>query len=215
LIAISTNGRTGIRQDSRRNFWAPDANRKIPESGRRSRRKRTSVTPRWLARSSFKPLPCTGSAMGTTGPTTGTSFTSLEILDRALDSATAGRSLFGRDNPTNPFVPRERRQILPSRLRRRFRAKGLAQVSRSLVQRTCGSRVLHNTVQRHSDLPLSKRIAGIANNSADRYVCCGSLWPAAVREVSTLSRSVRYRKTWQTDRQIRSRPGWRRAPLTH
>lgn len=104
----------------------------------------TAPSPMWLARSSFKPLPCSGSAMRATGPATGAAFASLEILDRALDPAAARRSLFGRDHPTNPFVPRQRRQMLPSRLRRGFRAKSLAQVRRSFVQRTGVSLVLHN-----------------------------------------------------------------------
>jgi hypothetical protein len=156
----------------------PERKYALTESGRRDRRKRTLVgpicsaqtasSPMWLARSSFKPLPCTGSAMRTTGPTTGAAFASLEILDRALDSAAARRSLFGRDDPTNPFVPRQRRQILPSRLRRRLRAKSLAQVRRSFVQGTRVSLVLHNAVQRHSDLLLSKRVAGITNEPNNR-----------------------------------------------
>jgi len=70
--------------------------------------------------------------MRTAWPTTRAAFTRLKVFDGALDSAAARCFLFGRDDPTNPFVPRERRQILPSRLRR-FRAERHAQVHRSFV----------------------------------------------------------------------------------
>ena len=89
-----------------------------------------------LVRSSFEPLFRTGSAVRTARPTTRTAFAGLKILDRALDSAAARCFLFGRDDPTNPFVPCQRRQILPSRLRLRFRAERQAQVRRSFVHRT-------------------------------------------------------------------------------
>ena len=73
--------------------------------------------------------------MRTAGPTTGAAFTHPEFLDRALDSSAACRSLLGRDDPTNPFVARQRRQILPGCLCRRFRADGLAQVRRAFCAR--------------------------------------------------------------------------------
>ena len=57
-----------------------------------------------LVRSSFEPLFRTGSAVRTARPTTRTAFAGLKILDRALDSAAARCFLFGRDDPTNPFV---------------------------------------------------------------------------------------------------------------
>jgi hypothetical protein len=80
--------------------------------------------------------------MRTAGPTTGAAFARLEFLDRALDSAAARRSLFGRDDPTNPFVPRQRRQVLPGRLRR-FRAEGLGQIRRGFVYGTGFAVALH------------------------------------------------------------------------
>lgn len=74
--------------------------------------------------------------MRTARPTTGTPFAGLKVLNRAFDSAAARCFLFGRDNPTDPFVPRQRRQIFPGRLRRRFQAQRNTQVRRSLVDRT-------------------------------------------------------------------------------
>jgi len=74
--------------------------------------------------------------MRTARPATRTAFARLKILDRALDSAAACRLLFGRGDPTNPFVPRQRRQILPSRLRLCFRDERHAEVRRSFVQGT-------------------------------------------------------------------------------
>ena len=74
--------------------------------------------------------------MRTARPTTGAAFARLKILDRALDSAAARCLLFRRDDPTNPFVPRQRGQILPSRLRLRFRPERHAQVRRSFVYGT-------------------------------------------------------------------------------
>jgi len=102
----------------------------------------------WLAHSSFKPLLCAGSAVCTAGPTAGAAFACLEVFDRALDSVAARRLLFRRDDPTNPFVPRQRCQILPGRLCRRFRAEGLAQIRRGFVHRTGSAFVL-----RHCFLP--------------------------------------------------------------
>ena len=84
----------------------------------------------------LKPLPGTGSAMRAARPATRAAFPHLELLDQALDSAAARRSLFGRDDPTNPFVSRQRRQIFPSRPRLRFRAERHAQVRRSFVNGT-------------------------------------------------------------------------------
>ena len=74
--------------------------------------------------------------MWTARPTTGAAFARLEFLDRALDSAAACRSLFGRDDPTNPFVPPQRRQILPSRFGGRFRAERHVQVRRGFMHGT-------------------------------------------------------------------------------
>ena len=71
--------------------------------------------------------------MRTAGPTTGAAFAGLEILDRALNSATAGRFLFCRNDPTDPFVPRQRRQIIPGCLRRRARGQRFGQVSRNFM----------------------------------------------------------------------------------
>ena len=83
--------------------------------------------------------------MRTAGPTTGAALAHLEFLDRALDSVAARRSLLGRDDPANPFVPCQRRQSLPGRSRRRFRAEGLAQVRRGFVHGTGFVVVLHLT----------------------------------------------------------------------
>jgi hypothetical protein len=71
--------------------------------------------------------------MRAAGPTTGAAFAGLEILNRALNSAIARRFLFCRNDPTDPFVPRERRQIFPGCLRRRIRGERLGQVSRSFM----------------------------------------------------------------------------------
>jgi len=81
-----------------------------------------------------KPFPGAGSAMRAAGPTTRAAFPRLELLDHPLEPAGARRFLFGRDDPTNPFVSRQRRQILPSRLRRGPRAQGHAHISRDFVQ---------------------------------------------------------------------------------
>jgi hypothetical protein len=86
--------------------------------------------------SSLEPLLRAGPAMRTARPTTGTAFACLKILDRALDSATACYFLFGRDDPTYPFVPRQRGKVLPGRQRLGFRAERRAQVRRSFVYRT-------------------------------------------------------------------------------
>ena len=83
--------------------------------------------------------------MRTAGPTTGAAIARLEFLDRALDSAAARRCLLGRDDPANPFVPCQWRQILPGRPRRRFRAESLAQVRRGFVHGTRFVVVLHLT----------------------------------------------------------------------
>jgi hypothetical protein len=83
--------------------------------------------------------------MRTAGPTTGAAFARPEFLDRALDSSAARRSLPGRDDPTNPFVACQRRQILPGRLCRRFRADGFAQVRGRFVHGTGFVVVLHLT----------------------------------------------------------------------
>jgi hypothetical protein len=91
----------------------------------------SSVSP-----SSLEPLLRARPAMRTARPTTRTTFARLKFLDRALDSAAARCFLFGRDDPTNPFVPRQRRQILPSRLRLRFRVERHVQVCRSFVHGT-------------------------------------------------------------------------------
>jgi hypothetical protein len=72
--------------------------------------------------------------MRTARPATGAAFARLKFFDRALDSAATRYFLFGRDDPTSPFVPRQRRQILPSRPRHRVRAERLAQVRGGFVQ---------------------------------------------------------------------------------
>jgi hypothetical protein len=72
--------------------------------------------------------------MRTARPATGAAFARLKFLDRALDSAATRCFLFGRDDPTSPFVPRQRRQILPSRPRYRVRAERLAQIRWGFVQ---------------------------------------------------------------------------------
>jgi len=72
--------------------------------------------------------------MRTAGPTTGAAFAGLEILDRALNSATARGFLFCRNDPTNPFIPRQRRQIFPGCLRRRVRGQRFGQVSRNFME---------------------------------------------------------------------------------
>jgi hypothetical protein len=74
--------------------------------------------------------------MRTARPTTGPPFTRLKFLDRALNSVVAGCFLLGRDDPTDPFVPRQRRQILPCRPRGRLRAQRHAQVRRGFVDGT-------------------------------------------------------------------------------
>jgi hypothetical protein len=89
-----------------------------------------------LARLFFEPLLRAWSAMWTARPTTGSAFTRLKVLDRALNSAVARYFLLGRNNPTDPFVPRQRRQILPCRLRGRFRAQCHVQVRRGFVHGT-------------------------------------------------------------------------------
>jgi hypothetical protein len=81
--------------------------------------------------------------MRTAGPTTGAAFARMEFLDRALDPADARRSLFGRNDPTNPFVPSQSRQIFPGGQRRRFRAKGGTQVRRGFVRGTWFAMALH------------------------------------------------------------------------
>jgi hypothetical protein len=89
-----------------------------------------------LARLFLEPLLRTGSAMRTARPTTGSAFARLKFLHRALNSVIARCFLLGRDDPTNPFVPRQRRQILPCRLRGPFRAQRHAQVHRGFVHGT-------------------------------------------------------------------------------
>lgn len=89
-------------------------------------------------------FPGAGSAMRTAGPTTRAAFPRLEILDCALDSAVARRFLFGRDDPTNPFVSRQRRQIPPSRPRRGSRAEGRAHIFRYFVHGSGFSLVLYH-----------------------------------------------------------------------
>jgi hypothetical protein len=74
--------------------------------------------------------------MRTSRPTTGAAFARLEVLDRPMDSAASRCFLFGRDDPTDPFVPRQRRQTSPGRLRLRFRADRHAQVCRGVVHGT-------------------------------------------------------------------------------
>jgi hypothetical protein len=89
-----------------------------------------------LARSFLEPLFRPWSAMRAAGPTTGAAFTLPKVLNRALDSAAARCFLLGRDDPTNPFIARQRRQIFPSRLRGCFRAQCHAQVRRGFVHGT-------------------------------------------------------------------------------
>ena len=69
-------------------------------------------------------------------PATGAALTRLEFLDRALDSPATRYFLFCRDDPTSPFVPRQRRKTLPSRPRHRVRAERHTQVRRGFVQGT-------------------------------------------------------------------------------
>jgi hypothetical protein len=88
-----------------------------------------------LARSFLEPLLRAGSAMWTARPATGSAFARLKFLDRALDSAATRCFLFSRDDPTGPFVPRQWRQILPSRARHRVRAERHAQVRRGSMQK--------------------------------------------------------------------------------
>jgi hypothetical protein len=99
-------------------------------------------------KATLKPLLSAGSAMRTAGPTTGAAFARLELLDRALDSSAARCPLFGRYDPTNPFVSRQRRQILPGRLRLDSRVEGLAKVRRDFVHGTGFAIALH-----HHSLP--------------------------------------------------------------
>ena len=84
--------------------------------------------------------------MWTAGPATGAAFALLEVLDSALNAAAARRLSFGRNNPTDPFVLRQRRQILPRSLRRCLRADGLAQVRRQFVHRAGSAIVLDHNV---------------------------------------------------------------------
>ena len=105
------------------------------------------------ARPSLKPLFRTGPAMRTARPATGTAFTCFKFLDRALDSAAARCSLFSRDDPTNPFVPRQRRQILPGRSRCRIRTEDFAEVRRGLVQGCRLALVIHRRTPGDCRLP--------------------------------------------------------------
>jgi hypothetical protein len=89
-----------------------------------------------LPRSLLKPLLGTGPAMRTTGPTTGAAFACLEFFNRALNPSAARRGLLGRDDPTNPFVPRQRRQVFPSRLRPGLQRESFTKICRSLMHRT-------------------------------------------------------------------------------
>jgi hypothetical protein len=106
------------------------------------------------ARASLKPFPGARSAVRATRPTTRAAFPRLELLDRALDSAATRRSLFGRDDPTNPFVSRQGCQMLPGRLRCRFRADSLAQIGWDFVHGSGFGLVLY-----HHALPLSRTAA--------------------------------------------------------
>jgi hypothetical protein len=90
----------------------------------------------------IEPFPGAGSAMRTTWPTTRAAFPRRKILDCALDSAIARRFLLGRGDPANPFVSRQRRQILPSRPRHGSRAEGRAHISRDFVHGSGFSLVL-------------------------------------------------------------------------
>lgn len=92
---------------------------------------------------SFKPLLCAGPPMRTAGPATWASLARCELLHRTLNPAAARRCLFGRENPTNPFVLCQGRQILPGNLRRRFRTESLAQIRRRLMYRTRPARNFH------------------------------------------------------------------------
>src|SRR5215467_4467158 len=92
--------------------------------------------------------------MRTSRPATGTAFALFEFLDRALDSAVARWSLSGRDDPTDPFIPRQRRQVAPGRLRGCVRCEGFAEVRRSRVQGAGLTLVTH-----HHGLPPRHRAA--------------------------------------------------------
>lgn len=121
---------------------------------------------------SLKPFPGAGSAVRAARPTTRAAFPCPELLDRALDSAGARRFLFGRDDPTNPFVSRQRRQILPGRLRRGLRAEGRAHICRGFVHGCRSGLALY-----HLALPGGDRSVNIA--CASNPSACLIVWAAA------------------------------------
>ena len=83
--------------------------------------------------------------MWTARPAARPALSGRELFERSADSAAARRFLFRRDNPTNPFVPGQRRQALPGSPRRRGRADSLRQVRRNPVYGTGFALVLRHT----------------------------------------------------------------------
>jgi len=130
-------------------------------------------------------------------PTTGAAFTRLKVFDRALDSAAARCFLFGREDPTNPFVPRQRRQTPPSRLRR-FRAERHAQVRRGFVH---GTELARSALAHHFIRPIAaKRLALTSRTTptgevegpprSDQSSAAGAKYlPAPARVTTSRSRS--------------------------
>ena len=66
--------------------------------------------------------------MGAAGPAARPPHASAHLIDADSYTTTSGLVLFGRSNPANPFIPRERCNIRPQSLRPRVRLDGFAKI---------------------------------------------------------------------------------------
>ncbi len=80
----------------------------------------------------------TALAMRATGPTTRPAHSFLKLRAHSLDVLPSGFRLLDGENPADPFIAREWRNILPCRSRRWVRSKDLSQISWHFVYHTSG-----------------------------------------------------------------------------
>ena len=79
--------------------------------------------------------------MNAAGPTAGPAHSAFELRESFSDTDTPRLGFFAGDDPADPLVPRERRNVFPQRSYFRGRNNGLSQILRHLVYDATGKRL--------------------------------------------------------------------------
>jgi hypothetical protein len=98
------------------------------------------------------------STMRTARPTTGSPLSVLEVGTAPLDPVSPCFCFFGRRDPADPFIPRERRNVLPRRQRLGVGDQCLFQVRGEIVDHPARDRFFAQSFARKSVAPAKSNI---------------------------------------------------------